>query len=101
MKTPRELLLEKHAPAMPALDVLRRVALPEPRLGAWGFLREIFWPQRLVWAALAVVWAVVVTLGTTRRAQPATPVSVQEMMAEWKTNQDNIHDLFAEAGPNR
>jgi|GEM_PF-959502 len=69
MKTPRELLLEKHSSAIPALNSVRRRALevafeerkqPTPFwLKLW---QELVLPYRRTWAGLAVAWGVVVVL---------------------------------------
>ncbi len=64
MKTPRELLLHRHADATPKLDAAREqvVASLQPRPPATNWLvtawQELFWNSRRVWAGLAVVWAV-------------------------------------------
>lgn len=75
MKTPREILFERHRQIEPKLDVLREKTVAE--LGAAadgritrasqtespavsGILRtvwlELIWPCRRAWAAMAVVW---------------------------------------------
>lgn len=69
MKTPRELLLEKHSSAIPALNAVRRRALevafeerkqPTPFwLKLW---QELVLPYRHMWAGLAVAWGVIVVL---------------------------------------
>ncbi|MBI3876088.1 MAG: hypothetical protein HY300_09070 [Verrucomicrobia bacterium] len=64
MKSPRELLLHRHAAAQPKLDAARAevVATLQPRPDAtnWFSLarQELFWNSRRVWAGLAAVWAV-------------------------------------------
>jgi len=77
MKSPREILLQHHRAATPALDRIRQDVLAgelgahatTPRLentdardDAPGFAlklwRELIWPCRQVWAALAAVWLV-------------------------------------------
>ena len=72
MKTPRELLLEKHRAAIPALDALRRNALvqisrPQSNqvksapfgLKLWA---ELITPYRRIWSGLAGAWVVIVGL---------------------------------------
>jgi hypothetical protein len=103
MKTPRELLLAKHDPDASLLDELRRKALPEPRVSALAFLRLVFFPQRRLWGALALVWvaALVFALADSKPVTRRQPASAQALIAEWTANQDKIHDLFAETGAHR
>lgn len=78
MKTPRELLLEKHRVANPALDNVRRKALDavfsRPALNWRTLLRqrlseflaklwdELILPNRKTWAGLAAVWVMILGL---------------------------------------
>jgi hypothetical protein len=81
MKTPREILLDRHRPAGPKLDAVRETALAAAFPGAerdakqpveirapfairvahvlW---RELFLPCRRIWAGLAAVWLVILIL---------------------------------------
>jgi hypothetical protein len=77
MKTPREILLERHRQAEPLLDEIRRkvlvvaasssAAVPETRRDPgrliWLALKqawmELIWPSRRVWAGMVVLWLVV------------------------------------------
>lgn len=80
-KTPREILFERHRPAEPRLDAVRRTALrealarqPRPREAANAAAEfsladllgrlwtELFWSCRRSWAGLAVVWLAIVTI---------------------------------------
>ena len=67
MKTPRDLLLNRHRPALPKLDVIRRTVLAEhvggpalPDEAPAGFLAqawfELFWSCRRAWIGLAAAW---------------------------------------------
>lgn len=76
MKTPREVLLERHQPAKAKLDQIRHAVVAEltPRpfreLGlpfALRFWRELFWPHPKAWAALAGVWLVMLGVQFTSR----------------------------------
>jgi hypothetical protein len=66
MKSPRELLLEKHLKTTPALDAVRRRAMetlfvqeePKPRL-LWKVWLELIMPYRRAWTGLAAIWLVV------------------------------------------
>jgi hypothetical protein len=77
MKTPREILLERHRAAEGKLDAIRREAL---QLAAEGqaasaqkpkltlamipltIWRELFLPARRIWAGLAAVWVLIFVL---------------------------------------
>ena len=75
MKTPREILLSRHAQANPKLDVLRHevvntvaAAAKENReftfaATARGWLatpfRELIWRPRWIWSSLAAIWLVI------------------------------------------
>lgn len=96
-RTPRDLLLSRHAGAEPQLNRLRRAALPaeSPRAGA-SLLRELFFPHRTAWRALAAVWLGLAvfhfTLGRPR--PPARPeISFADLEA-W-LNQSRNRETFA------
>ena len=77
MKTPREILLERHRESEPRLDEVRRKALAvvaasssepsEPGRDPAGLIRvalkkawmELIWPSRRVWAGMGALWLVV------------------------------------------
>lgn len=100
-KSPRELLLARHAPAARQLDALRRAAIAghdSPaaiHLSLPALLLVLFRPQRHAWRVLAVIWlgllAFHFTLG--RPNPPAHPPSA-EVIAEWLAQQQS-HDLVA------
>ncbi len=80
MKTPRELLLARHADARPRLDALRAAALAElpstrPSVPSPSpSLTATLWEQLVVagrpaWAALGAAWVLILLLNTT---SPAT-----------------------------
>lgn len=77
MKTPREILLNRHRPAETKLDAVRKSALdaafpsaarnvetraPFPRRLVWVLWRELIFPCRRVWAGLAAAWVVLLVL---------------------------------------
>ncbi len=72
-QTAREALLARHADAVPALDALRRAALPQPPLSTAEFLRELFLPARHTWAALALVWLLLAAFQFSTRNAPTSP----------------------------
>jgi hypothetical protein len=89
MKTPRELLLEKHRPAEAKLAALRgedlaalarlsSTAPPRPvRLGsrlsgaAANFWRDAIQPWSRVWAGVAAVWVAILTVNLVSADRPA------------------------------
>jgi len=96
MKTPREILLEKHQGAVPRLDAVREqtmAGLSEPQRHGSGanwlaVLRQVFALPRPAWGGLVAAWVVIIALnaatgdGATR--QPVTmakqtPVSRQAL----------------------
>jgi hypothetical protein len=86
MKTPRQLLFDKHRDALPALDEARREALaaifPPPRarfifariiIKLWA---ELIAPSRKAWAGIAAVWIFIFGFGLALTIDtPAAPVN--------------------------
>lgn len=73
MKTPRELLLQRHHSAVPRLDAIRRNAIAEltpatdrnsERRSAAGFLAEFLLPLRWHVAAMSTLWLLAILLNT-------------------------------------
>lgn len=79
MKTPREIILEKHRAAEEKLDAIRaeelaslaRVSTPEPsrasigtvfRSAFQGFWQQAFWPWHRAWAGMAAIWIGILAL---------------------------------------
>ncbi len=93
MKTPRQILFERHADAQASLDALRQsaVAPMRNRRRPW---RELLWqelvlPIRPLLAGLAVAWALILALhltargpATERRTQPLPPSIAREAVAQ-------------------
>lgn len=100
MKTPREILLHRHRPVEARLDAVRNEVVtkhlrsdasePVPSKSAamvallW---RELVWPCRHAWLALAAVWVLIVVLnattteGTPQIANRAPATVGQSLMA--------------------
>ncbi|HWI55641.1 MAG TPA: hypothetical protein VNZ22_00340 [Bacillota bacterium] len=91
MKTPREILFQRHRQAVPKLDAVRRQALAE--LAAQGtahalppsrsagqslgaVLRnawlELIWPSRRAWAGMAALWLAVLAANLEMKASSQT-----------------------------
>ncbi len=80
MKTPRQLLLDRHADAQASLDALRQsvVAPMRPRRRPWLELlwQELVMPIRPLLAGLSVVWVLILALHLTTRG-PSADVGTQ------------------------
>jgi len=118
MKTPREILLARHRAAGPKLDALRREVVvglnrqdaKEPSfpafLVAW-FLggsnklwRELVWPCRRTWSALAAVWVLLALINFSQRdnSSPALAKSAPSagMLLTFRDQQKILNELFAD-----
>ncbi len=101
MKTPREILLQKHQPAEPRLEALCERVLgaelsghkeaPAPILAAHGsgltalpltLWRELILPVRHVWGALAAVWVVLAAMHFSERKGTGASGPVDEVSAK-------------------
>jgi hypothetical protein len=106
MKTPREILLERHQQANPKLDAIRKAiwaaeCQPETRslkteirsanalplkivFIVW---RELIWPARRIWAGLAATWVLILLVnldlmaGMARMTAASSPRSSDFIMA--------------------
>jgi hypothetical protein len=69
MKTPRELLLDRHKSARPHLDQIRNQVVCKtgttPPVFAWRAWRELILPARRAWICLAAGWVVILALNLT------------------------------------
>jgi hypothetical protein len=80
MKTPREILLQRHQAAIPKLDTLRRDAVRHmtarqpSRLASWilyfpwNCWCEMIWPARRIWTGLAATWVLLLIANLGLRA---------------------------------
>jgi hypothetical protein len=121
MKTPRELLLERHQNAAPKLDTIRqstvtavcdrRIATDavykrRPQTGATmilqTFWRELIWPSRRIWAGLAATWILIFVFNFSQR-DPAelmarkSPPPSPEMILTFRQQERLLAELI---GPN-
>jgi hypothetical protein len=65
VKTPREILLERHHSAEAKLDIIRqRLVAPEPRPESLRtrFIRDLLWPLRWHAAAMSALWLIAALL---------------------------------------
>ena len=97
MKTPREILLDRHRNAQPKLDAIRREVLAEfvqtkpaiekPRPApAFSFSSlasklwsELILPCRHIWAGLAAVWMLIVALHLAAGSDQAPGITVNQV----------------------
>lgn len=116
MKTPRDMFLERHRAAEPALDIIRRrvvadlksVAPKQPISLSVLLWTELVLPCRRIWAGLAAVWVVILVLNFENQAPGiseashglATEISPQAMaiLAEQWRLQDEL-TMAAEPPP--
>jgi len=122
MKTPREVLFGRHQAIGPKLDAVRRNALatlppqgkaaPTRSDGRRGVLtqamlqtwRELIWPSRRVWAAMAGLWLLVLGANLEMKDAPVfareagglSPPEVERALAE---QQRLLTELFAPTAP--
>ena len=123
MKTPREILFERHRQAEPKLDAVRRkvlAALPasgsadalQPRrsegLLIQAVLRrawlELIWPSRRAWAGMAALWLGLLAANLEMKAAfgpaPAVrPAPAREMMLAVEEQRRLLAELLQPAGP--
>jgi hypothetical protein len=121
MKTPREILLNRHRDAEPKLDDIREKAMmtlapsagsnPSVQAGrlwplriAWTLWRELIFPSRRIWAALAAAWVVLLWLNlpggdkTPRMVAEALPPD-HEIQALLREQQEMFAELIGFGGP--
>ena len=115
MKTPREILLERHRAAEPKLDTIRervvkikfregrRVAVPKIRVAGTATLpfliwRELFLPSRRIWAGLAACWIflALVNLSMDRHshARIAVASATPEMIQSYRQQERLLAELI-------
>ena len=123
MKTPRELLLERHQATTPKLDAIRRevvevaadvnrrkqsvreltVAATLAKTIRLSFL-ELVWPCRRTWAALAAVWMALFIFNVSQRdqaelaARKLPPPSPEAIMA-WRQQERLLAELIGPSAP--
>ena len=122
MKTPREILLERHQSAAPKLDAIRRKvvgglnnkdakaqsrtdALVASLLGCSKQLwLELVWPCRRTWAGLAAVWMALFIFNVSQRdqselaARKLPPPSPEAIMA-WRQQERLLAELIGPSAP--
>ena len=72
MKTPREILIQRHQDVAPKLDAIRHKVVGSTRRSSilsWPILlwRELIWSSRRIWAGLAAVWLLLLAANVSSR----------------------------------
>ena len=109
MKTPREILLQRHQTADTQLDEVRREALAQlqPQTKAHGeplpirvLLKiwfELIWPARRIWAGLATAWVLLlITNANLSGDQPGTATAKNSTPADLRQKYQEEKQLLAE-----
>ena len=122
MKTPREILFQRHESAAPKLDAIRREVVevaadvnrrkqPVRELTFAATLAsairlsflELVWPCRRTWAALAAVWIALFIFNVSQRdkselaARKLPPPSPEAIMA-WRQQERLLAELIGSSG---
>ena len=122
MKTPREILLERHQTAAPKLDTIRQEVVevaadvnrrkqPVCELTFAAALAnairlsflELIWPCRRTWTALAAVWILIFIFNFSQRdklelaARKLPPPSPEAVMA-WRQQERLLAELIGSSG---
>jgi len=122
MKTPREILLNRHQSAAPKLDAVRRTVLAglnhkDTKARSWtdNFVslclggsnmlwRELIFPCRRTWTALAAVWVLIFIFNVSQRdkselaARKLPPPSPEAIMA-WRQQEKLLAELIGPSTP--
>jgi hypothetical protein len=118
MKTPRDILFQRHQAAAPKLDAIRREVVDELNnqetkeqrwtdilvaslLGYSNKLsQELFWPCRRIWVGLAVAWILLFIVNVSLRdpASSVTGKSVRpgQVMMSLQAQQRWVNELLAD-----
>jgi hypothetical protein len=118
MKTPREILLERHGSVQPKLDSIRRAVVGNlnnegAKAQSWaaGFAalclgfpnklwRELVLPSRRVWTGLAAVWMVLFIVNVSQRDNVSSvtgqPVHSSPVMMSWQVQQRLMNEVLAD-----
>lgn len=120
MKTPREILLQRHQAAELKLDAIRREIITEEfnnqatKKQSWlnglvplflccskNFWRELIWPCHRIWAVLAAVWVLLLVANVSMRDSSQIIVAetspTPEMILSFRQQEKILAELI---GPN-
>ena len=106
MKTPREILFQRHQNAVPKLDAIRHEVVESTRRPLplnWPILlwRELVWPCRRIWAGLAAVWILILAANVSMQDHSQTTMAktspTPEMILSFRQQEKILAELI---GPN-
>lgn len=102
MKTPREILFQKHHGTEPKLHAIRHEvveSMRRPSILSWPIRLwcELIWPCRRIWAGLTAVWILILVanLSMQDHSQLATAKSLPapEIMMTWRQQERLLAEL--------
>ena len=118
MKTPREILLERHRAAAPKLDAVRHEIVAglnhqDTRAQSWTtylvswclggsekIWLELIWPCQRIWTGLATVWVLLFIINFSQRDNvnsiTGKPVRSGEVIMNWQAQQRWVNELLAD-----
>ena len=117
MKTPREILLERHQAAAPKLDAIRQSVVAEElnnqaaktQSGLAFFAssclccsntlwRNLIWPSRRIWAGLAAIWILIFVANISMRDHSQITMAksspTPEMIMAWRQQERLLTELI-------
>lgn len=101
-QTARDLLLTRHAAIAPQLDALCYAVLADATpITAGQLLPALFRPNRRLWIGLAAAWIVILALTLTQHRPSRPDADAAHFVANWSTNQAQLHALLAQIGQDR
>ena len=102
MKTPREILIQRHQDVVPKLDAIRHQVVESTRRSSilgWPILlwRELVWPCRRIWSGLTAVWILILVTNVSMQdhSQLATAKSLPapEIIMTWRQQERLLAEL--------
>src|SRR5512137_2015233 len=115
MKTPREVILQRHQAAEAKLKTIRAEDLtaeasgqPQPTLDFSAIVgqlwQDMFWPWRRVWAGVAVAWLVILGMalaggGTPESRLARTPSPDPQVLAALREQERLLAQMLGQAAP--
>ncbi|HEX4350306.1 MAG TPA: hypothetical protein VH251_07955 [Verrucomicrobiae bacterium] len=118
MKTPRDILLERHGSAECRLDGIRRAVVGElnnkdAKAQSWAadFVEfcfrclstpwhELILPSRRIWTGMAMVWVLILVVNVSQRDNVSSvtgrPVRSSPVMMSWQAQQRLMNEVLAD-----
>jgi hypothetical protein len=103
MKTPREILFNRHRAVAPKLDAIRHQIVDSKSRGsnfAAVLWRELIFPSRRTWASLAAIWILIFVVNFSQRDY--SPVAVAkssptpEMISSFRQQEKILAELIGQ-----